>query len=203
MTTAKMTYTDGFKSTNATQKAFNDLNPDENSTYQISFTVYELRLRYKMLRMRTSFCSRVSRSSSATGDHSERPAHGVHCVHLCNDTAASTVDGSGLHPAYFRIGEYYQQHINHYYSRDTTYGKLYPMLTNGFTMKEYPNNFKQVQNSNIQMDMDYLMHDIGFSGQEYQVDMWEFLIRPLPTFRVLAPQTLPLAVRMTLLDEDS
>lgn len=43
----KMTYTDGFKSTNATQKAFNDLKPAENSTYQISFTVYELRLRYK------------------------------------------------------------------------------------------------------------------------------------------------------------
>lgn len=51
-----------------------------------------------------------------------------------NDTAASTVDGSGLHPAYFpRIGEYYQQRINHYYSWDTTYGKLYPILTNGFT----------------------------------------------------------------------
>ena len=95
-----------------------------------------------------------------------------------NDTAASTIDSDGLHPAYFpRIGEYYQSNFSgnsEYYSSN---GKLYPMLPGGFSNTYNANaNFQQVQNSNIQMDMDYLMHDIGFSADKNtQVDMWEFL----------------------------
>ena len=99
----KMTYTDGFKSTNATQKAFNDLKPAENSTYQISFTVYELRLRYKdapdedfVLQPgeQIEFCY------SATIRENDLPMVYTASTYA-DDTAASTVDGSGLHPAYF------------------------------------------------------------------------------------------------------
>ena len=74
-------------------------------------------------------------------------------------------------------GTNYQNSIYHYYYGSSTYGNLYPMLTDGFTdTGNVWNNFKQVQNSSIQMDMDYLMHDIGFSADKNtQVDMWEFL----------------------------
>lgn len=205
----KMTYTDGFKSTNATQKAFNDLNPDENSTYQISFTVYELRLRYKdapdadfVLQPgeQIEFCY------SATIRENDLPMVYTASTYA-NDTAASTVDGSGLHPAYFpRIGEYYQQCINHHYSWDTTYGKLYPTLTGGFSSDGNTwNNFKQVQNSNIQMDMDYLMHDIGFSADKNtQVDMWEFLDQTITHIPGSGSTDATIGGQNdTLLDEDS
>ena len=52
------------------------------------------------------------------------------------------------------------------------------MLTNGFTPSEgnTRNNFKAGTEQQYQMDMDYLMHDIGFSADKNtQVDMWEFL----------------------------
>ena len=205
----KMTYTDGFKSTNATQKAFNDLKPAENSTYQISFTVYELRLRYKdapdedfVLQPgeQIEFCY------SATIRENDLPMVYTASTYA-DDTAASTVDGSGLHPAYFpRIGEYYQQRINHYYSWDTTYGKLYPTLTGGFFSDGNTwNNFKQVQNSNIQMDMDYLMHDIGFSADKNtQVDMWEFLDQTITHIPGSGSTDATIGGQNdTLLDEDS
>ncbi|MFQ9093394.1 MAG: hypothetical protein ACLR5S_03200 [Ruminococcus sp.] len=205
----KMTYTDGFKSTNATQKAFNDLKPAENSTYQISFTVYELRLRYKdapdedfVLQPgeQIEFCY------SATIRENDLPMVYTASTYA-DDTAASTVDGSGLHPAYFpRIGEYYQQRINHHYSWDTTYGKLYPTLTGGFSSDGNTwNNFKQVQNSNIQMDMDYLMHDIGFSADKNtQVDMWEFLDQTITHIPGSGSTDAAIGGQNdTLLDEDS
>ena len=95
------------------------------------------------------------------------------------DATESTMDSDGLHPAYFpRIGEYYQYGLIHYGSESLSpNGNLYPMLPGGFSNNYNANiNYKQVQNSTIQMDMDYLMHDIGFSADKNtQVDMWEFL----------------------------
>ena len=117
-----------------------------------------------------------------------------------NDAAASTVDGTGLHPAYFpRIGEYYQNSIYHNYYSSSTNGKLYPMLTDGFSdTGNVWSNFMQVQNSSIQMDMDYLMHDIGFSADKNtQVDMWEFLDQTITHIPVLPPQAAASADRTT------
>ena len=127
----KMTYTDGFNSKNAAQKAFADLKPDENSTYQISFTVYELRLRYKdapdadfVLQPgeQIEFCY------SATIREEDLPMVYTASTYA-DDTTASVAGGDGLHPAYFpRIGEYYQNSIYHNYYSSSTNGKLYPML---------------------------------------------------------------------------
>ena len=113
----KMTYTDGFNSKNATQKAFADLKPDENSTYQISFTVYELRLRYADDHDKDFVLQpgeQIEFCYSATIREKDLPMVYTASTYA-NDAAASTVDGTGLHPAYFpRIGEYYQNGLVHY-----------------------------------------------------------------------------------------
>ena len=205
----KMTYTDGFNSKNAAQKAFADLKPDENSTYQISFTVYELRLRYKdapdadfVLQPgeQIEFCY------SATIREEDLPMVYTASTYA-DDTTASGAGGDGLHPAYFpRIGEYYQNSIYHNYYSSSTNGKLYPMLTDGFSdTGNVWNNFKQVQNSSIQMDMDYLMHDIGFSADKNtQVDMWEFLDQTITHIPGSSTTSGSISGQNnTLLDEDS
>ena len=97
-----MTYTDGFNSKNATQKAFADLKPDENSTYQISFTVYELRLRYKDA-PNADFVlqpgEQIEFCYSATIREEDLPMVYTASTYA-NDAAASTVDGTGLHPGH-------------------------------------------------------------------------------------------------------
>lgn len=67
------------------------------------------------------------------------------------------------------------------------------------------NNFKQVQNSNIQMDMDYLMHDIGFSADKNtQVDIWEFLDQTITHIPGSGSTDAAIGGQNdTLLDEDS
>ena len=204
----KMTYTDGFNSKNATQKAFADLKPDENSTYQISFTVYELRLRYKDA-PNADFVlqpgEQIEFCYSATIREEDLPMVYTASTYA-DDTAASVAGGDGLHPAYFpRIGEYYQNSIYHNYGSSTN-GNLYPMLTGGFSdTGNVWNNFKQVQNSNIQMDMDYLMHDIGFSADKNtQVDMWEFLDQTITHIPGSSTTSGSISGQNnTLLDEDS
>ena len=177
----KMTYTDGYTNGNASRKAFADLKPDSDNTFSISFTVYELRLRYADDHDKDFVLQpgeQIEFCYSATIREKDLPMVYTASTYA-NDVAASTVDGTGLHPAYFpRIGEYYQNGLVHYDSDSLSpNGNLYPMLPGGFSNTWDPNNNdKQIQNSNILMDMDYLMHDIGFSADKNtQVDMWEFL----------------------------
>ncbi len=205
----KMTYTDGFNSENATQKGICRFETGQNSTYQISFTVYELRLRYKdapdadfVLQPgeQIEFCY------SATIREEDLPMVYTASTYA-DDTAASVAGGDGLHPAYFpRIGEYYQNSIYHNYYSSSTNGNLYPMLTGGFSdTGNVWSNFKQVQNSSIQMDMDYLMHDIGFSADKNtQVDMWEFLDQTITHIPGSSTTSGSISGQNnTLLDEDS
>ena len=71
-----------------------------------------------------------------------------------------------MHPAYFpRAGEYYSYTED--YNRD---GQAWPFAASG------SNGARAVQNSGRMMDMDYLLHDIGVSGEKNeQVDRWEYL----------------------------
>ena len=106
----KMTYTDGYTNGNASRKAFADLKPDSDNTFSISFTVYELRLRYADDHDKDFVLQpgeQIEFCYSATIREKDLPMVYTASTYA-NDVAASTVDGTGLHPAYFpRIGEYY------------------------------------------------------------------------------------------------
>lgn len=86
------------------------------------------------------------------------------------------------HPAYFpRVGEYYQFSEDGYWGY---YGYAYPFSNNA--NKSDAVHYREIQNSNRQMDMDYLLHDVGVSAKpnNYEdeakvvhdnIDTWEFL----------------------------
>lgn len=175
----KMTYTDGYLTGNATRKVFSDLKPSTDNTYKINFKIYEVKLRYKDdpdEKFVLMPGERIEFWYNAKVRQNDLPM--VYTASTFGENGkASLVGSDGLHPAYFpRIGEYWQQRVYHYYN-SSEYGNLYPLISGGFSDTSNPfANFKQVQNSGILMDMDFLVHDIGFSAEKNtQVDMWEFL----------------------------
>ena len=85
------------------------------------------------------------------------------------DEDRNLTDASDQHPAYFpRNGEYYS------YREDGVYGnysgEAFPFPISG------TDGARAISNQNRQMDLDFLLHDIGLSGEKNeQVDRWEFL----------------------------
>ncbi len=101
-------------------------------------------------------------------------------VYVDEDKDVTTTNDQ--HPAYFpRVGEYYQYTEN--YGGYDGHGRSYPFSSN-YTSDG--NHYRAIQNSDRQMDMDYLLHDVGVSAttnnytddagvKHDNIDNWEFL----------------------------
>lgn len=93
-----------------------------------------------------------------------------------------TTTTNDQHPAYFpRVGEYYQYTEN--YGGYDGHGRSYPFSSN---YTDDGTHYRAIQNSDRQMDMDYLLHDVGVSAttnnytddagvKHDNIDNWEFL----------------------------
>ena len=138
-------------------KPFDDLTPSKENTQEIDFTVYELRFAKQGeqdVRMEVGDTIEIWYAVTARNDD-------LPMVYVDEDRDLTTANDQ--HPAYFpRMGEYYF----HYNSYATP---LLPSLS-------WSSDKNKVENEQRQMDLDYLLHDIGFSADKNeQVDRWEFL----------------------------
>lgn len=157
-------------------KAFDDLDTSDSYTLETDYTLKTYQIvdeNNKPITMEIGDTLTVYYQLKVAKDN-------LPMVYVDEDKDVETKDDQ--HPAYFpRVGEYYQYTEN--YGGYDGHGMSYPFSTN------YTNDgthYRAVQNSDRQMDMDYLLHDVGVSAttnnytddagvKHNNIDNWEFL----------------------------
>ncbi|SCH12423.1 Serine-aspartate repeat-containing protein D precursor [uncultured Ruminococcus sp.] len=146
---------------NKDAKLFDDLKPSAANSKQIDFTMYELRFEKQngqAVRVEVGDTIEIWYKVKARKDD-------LPMVYVDQDRDLASTDDQ--HPGYFpRVGEYYTLAHSALHAN----GESFPFST--ATNEEA----RAINNQNRLMDLDYLMHDIGLSGQKNeQVDRWEYL----------------------------
>lgn len=158
-------------------KAFDDLDTSEDYTLKTNYTVKTYRIldeNNKPITMELGDRLTIYYKLKAKEDN-------LPMVYVDEDRDVTTKNDQ--HPAYFpRVGEYYQYSEDGYWGY---YGYAYPFSYQSGSIAD-DTHYRAIQNSNIQMDMDYLLHDVGVSGKPNNdpndesikrdnIDNWEFL----------------------------
>ncbi|MCU6761032.1 Serine-aspartate repeat-containing protein D precursor [uncultured Roseburia sp.] len=145
---------------NKNMKHFSDLKVTEENSKEIDYTVYEMRFQKKDgadVRVEVGDTIEIWYQVQAREDN-------LPMVYVDEDRDLGTVKDQ--HPGYFpRNGEYYS-----YDESVDSNGEAFPFASSG------TDGARAITNQNRQMDLDFLLHDIGLSADKNeQVDRWEFL----------------------------
>ena len=157
------------------KKAFDDLDTSEDYTLKTNYTLRK----YQILDADNNPITMELGDRLTIYYKLTAKEDGLPMVYVDEDREVTTKDDQ--HPAYFpRVGEYYQFDENGY---NGYYGYAYPFSNNASKSDDV--HYREIQNSGIQMDMDYLLHDVGVSGtpnnsevdaiKHDNIDNWEFL----------------------------
>lgn len=158
----KNTYKEGSRG-NSHGYTFDDINPTngKSESSNINYDVYEI-----------SFAdgTRLEAGEQIEIWYSVRVREENLPMNYVRDSAGN------VYPEYYpKIGSWYQ--INFHWSCGASvYGMSWPLGTSGRAGALGAGALRNISNSNIMMDMSYLIHDVGISGTlNKDVDKWEFL----------------------------
>ena len=143
---------------NLTGKNFDDIIPSKDNSTEINYTVYEFSFEGNA-RLEVGESIEIWYEATARED---------------NLPMVYANDNGNIYPEYYpKMGEYYQNSFDAYYS-----GSIagWPLVATGRGGSLADGRIRAVDNSGIMMDMSYLIHDVGISGtMNPNVDRWEFL----------------------------